>query len=239
MLAECVDLVGRVAGESPIAAVGIGLCELVSSQGRPASAITIDWLDLDVAEAFAPLAPVHVESDVRAAALAEGCFGAARGVCEPWLYVSVGTGISFSLVINGRPFRGARGNAIVLGAPPVELVASGLALQRQAGCPTAEEVLAESSFAPLVAEAAVALGRALAMLVNALDPALIVVGGGLGLVGSYREAAAAAMRLAIEAPDSREVPVVAALLGTVGGAMGAGLAAATAIEATGQCRQPA
>ena len=43
----------------------------------------------------------------------------ASGV-SPFLFVVVGTGASACLVIDGRPYAGAHGEAIVLGAPPVE-----------------------------------------------------------------------------------------------------------------------
>jgi glucokinase len=236
VLADCVDLVRKLAGDQPIEAIGIGLCEFVSLEGRPTSAFSIDWRDLDFAEAFSEIAPVHLESDVRAAALAEGRLGAARGIDLPWLYLSVGTGISYSLVISGRPFAGARGNAIAVGAPPIEQVASGLALQERTGCATAEEVLADPTFSGVVAEAASALGQAMAWLVNALDPAVVVIGGGLGLVRSYREIAVDKMRPAIEAVDSRDVPVVPARLGGLAGAIGAGLAAQATANRQEQCR---
>lgn len=226
VLADCVDLVRELSDAAPVTAVGIGLCEFVSPDGRPTSAFTIDWTGIDIARSFSGIAPVRVVSDVRAGALAEARFGAGRDVRGPWLYVSVGTGISYSLVLDGRPFSGARGNAIVVGAPPVELVASGLALQRAAGRGRAEEVLADPALAPLVADAAAALGLALAGLVNALDPALVVIGGGLGLVETYRDAAVQAMRPAVEATDTRTVPVRAAALGSLAGPIGAALACA-------------
>jgi glucokinase len=232
VLATCVEVVRRLAGDRPLAAVGIGLCEFVNLEGRPTSAFTVDWRGLDLTEAFSEIAPVRLESDVRAAALAEGRLGAGRGIDLPWLYVSVGTGISCSLVIGGQPFTGARGNAIAVGAPPVEQVASGLALQRRAGCATAEEVLADPAFSEIVGEAAGALGEALAWLVNALDPAVVVIGGGLGLVRPYRETAVRAMRAGIEAQESQAVPVVPAKLGALAGAIGAGLAAAATVEET-------
>jgi glucokinase len=211
ILDACVALGERVAGPQRPAAVGIGLCELVDLDGRPTSAATIDWRDVDVAGAFAHVGSTLVESDVRAAALAESRLGAGRGVDAPWLYVGVGTGISHTLVVDGRPYCGARGNALITGAPPVEQVASGLALERgNAGRD----------------DAADALGTALAFLVNALDPAIVVVGGGLGLVDAYRERAVAAMRALIEAPDTAAAPVVPAMLGAEAGAIGAALAAA-------------
>jgi glucokinase len=235
VLADCVDLVRRLAGDQPIEAIGLGLCEFVSLAGEPTSAFSIDWRGLDLAEAFSEIAPIHLESDVRAAALAEGRLGAARGIDLPWLYLSVGTGISYSLVIAGRPFAGARGNAIAVGAPPVEQVASGLALQERSGCATAEQVLADPAFSDMVAEAGGALGQAMAWLVNALDPAVVVIGGGLGLVPRYREIAVDTMRPAIEAANSRDVPVVPARLGALAGAIGAGLAARPTANRQEQC----
>jgi len=231
VLADCVDLVTGLSRDAPLAGIGLGLCELVSPDGVPTSAVTVDWRELDVSGAFAEIAPVLLESDVRAGALAEARFGAGRGITAPWVYVSVGTGIAFSLVVDGHPFAGARGNALMLGAPPVELVAAGRALQRRAGRTSAEDVLAEASLAPLVDDAAAALGRALAALVNALDPERIVMAGGLGLVRSYRDAAVATMRPLIEAADTRELAVVPAALGPLAGPLGAGLAAAARLPA--------
>lgn len=51
-------------------------------------------------------APVEIDTDVNAAALAEQRMGAGRGV-ETAAYVTVGTGIGAGLVIGGRTLRGA------------------------------------------------------------------------------------------------------------------------------------
>jgi len=229
VLEDCARLAMLLTAGRPVVAVGIGLCELVSPEGVPTSAETVDWRTLDVAAPFAAIAPVYIESDVRAAALAEARLGAGSGLPSPWLYVSVGTGISYSLVIDGVPFAGARGNALIVGAPPVERTASGRALQLLTGVPRAEHIVADPAFTSLIAEAAASLGLALAVLVNALDPALVVVGGGLGLVTQYRDVAVRTMREAIEAESTREVEVVAAALGRSAGAVGAALAAVGAL----------
>ncbi len=229
VLADCVELVASLHA-GPLDAVGIGLCEFVSPDGRPTSAITVDWRTLDVAGAFARLAPVRIDNDVRAAARAEGRFGAGTEIAAPWAYVSVGSGVACTLMIDGRPFAGARGNAIVLGAPPVEQVAGGFALERAAGRPRAEDVIADPTCAAVVEDGARALGQALAALVNALDPSLLVIGGGLGLVESYRTTAVDAMRPLIDADGSRTLPVVAAALGTLAGPLGAALLASEPVS---------
>jgi glucokinase len=222
VLADCAELAADLGGgELP---VGIGLCELVDLAGRAASADTIDWRDLDPGAAIS--APyVTLESDVRAAALAEATFGAGAGR-SPFLHVVVGTGASACLVVNGEPYAGAHGRAIVLGAPPVEIVASGRALTSATGLERGEDVLADPAHAALVETAADALAHVLAVLVNALDPALVVVGGGLGGELAFRERVATAVRAALTYPRTLPLEVVGSRLGADGGIVGAALTAA-------------
>jgi glucokinase len=227
VLQDCVALAQRLAAGQSGLPIGIGVCELVDREGRTQSAQTLDWRELDIAGAFGDLGRAVVESDVRAGALAEARFGGGRGV-EDLLYVTVGTGISCCLVVDGRAYAGARGNAICFGAPPVEDAASGLALAAAGKRERAEDVLSDPSLDGVVEAAAAALGAGLAWLVNALDPGTVVIGGGLGLVDRYRDLAVAAMRPMIFADNTRDVPVVPAQLGPDAGIIGAALAAVTA-----------
>ena len=164
------------------APIGLGLCELVDQHGRPRSAQTLDWRDLDVPSAFAATGPVVVDSDVRTAGRAEALLGAGRDFPR-LVFLNVGTGISYCLLRDGVPDPGARGYAIIVGAPAVEDVAGGAGLAALAGEQDARAVLADPRHA--------ASGRrrrrrrsgaAIAALVNALDPDAVVIGGGLGLV---------------------------------------------------------
>jgi glucokinase len=226
VLAECLGLADALAAGEPSTRmgipIGVGICELVNPAGEITSAVTLDWRGFDLAAEFG--SPVLVESDVRAAAVAEARLGAGRG-CSNFVYVTVGTGVAFSLMIDGSPYLGARGNALILGAPPVEATAGGAGLSRLAGTDSAEEVFDHVEVAGFVRDGTRDLGRALAWLVNALDPGLLVVGGGLGLRDDYREAAVSEMRAGIEADDSRHVRVVPAELGADAGAVGVALLA--------------
>ena len=204
-----------------VAAAGIAVCELVDPAGRVCSAETVDWRDdVDLLGTFD-----WVESDVRAAALAEARFGAGRD--EPdFLYVSVGSGISHCLMADGEPRLGVRGSAIGTGAPLVERWSSGLALARRTGHASAEEALADPAAADVVEDAARRLGLALAALVNALDPGALIVGGGLGLHDGYRARVEAALRAEVYDPRARGLPVLPAGLGADAPVIGAALAAA-------------
>jgi glucokinase len=230
VLKDCVELARRLALGHSVVAVGIGVPELVSLDGQIQSAENWDWRDGTFKAALATVAPVYVESDVRAAALAEARFGAGRGRSS-FLYVSIGTGISHAIVCGGFPWRGARGNAVVTGAPLLEMVASGPALAARAGRRRAQEVLAQPSDKPIVDGAASAIGRELARLVNALDPQAVVLGGGLGLAPGFRERIIECMRPEIFADTTRELDVLPGALGVNAGVVGAGLAAEAALAA--------
>lgn len=254
------DDLGSDAASAGVAvhSVGIGVAELVDVQGAIRSAHVIDWPGQPVREAFAHIAPVMIESDVRAAALAEARFGAGRPFAI-FVYVTVGTGISSCLVQGGVPFPGSRGNALVLASGPVtsvcdrcgtredtvlEDVASGPALAtryaRRHGRDVAhgwQVVQAAEAGEPdaveVVGSAGEALGNAVGWLVNVLDPAAVVVGGGLGMAGGlYRERFVSSTRAHVWSPASRDLPILAAGLAADSGIIGAAVAAAEAVKGT-------
>ena len=104
------------------ATLGICLPELVTNAGEPASTWNFEWRGLDFSTPLLRFGQVYFESDVRAAAFAEGWIGAGRDV-EIFVYVTLSTGMSHTLVIHGRPYGGARGFAIHFAGS--ELVAFG------------------------------------------------------------------------------------------------------------------
>ena len=82
--------------------------------------------------------------------------------------------------------------------------------------------------------AAGALGVSIGWLVNVLDPAAIVVGGGLGAApGLYWDRMAASAREHIWSDVSRSVPIVPAALGPAAGLIGAALAAVLPMSSPG------
>jgi glucokinase len=126
--------------------------------------------------------------------------------------MTVGTGISYCLMQNGQPLKGAKGNAITMASSPLTTVctycgaklrpvleefASGPAIakrfaQGQNVRPTGncEQVFRAASNGDkhaikILTSAGEALGVSTAFLVNVLDPEMIVVGGGLGTAGGW------------------------------------------------------
>jgi glucokinase len=138
----------------------------------------------------------NIESDVRAMALAE----ARAADIKDFLFVTVSSGISHSLVVAGKPWAGATGEAIGFGitqidnsqeSPILEQYSSGLGIARRyqkatgTDVTSAEIVFAQYEKDPIAKEiigsAAAVLGKSLAAMVDFLDPAKIVIGGGLWL----------------------------------------------------------
>lgn len=150
--------------------------------------------------------PVALETDVNAAALAEGRWGAARD-CRSFVYVTVGTGIGGGAVVDGRLVHG-------LGHPEMghvplprlpgdtfagtcqyhrdcwEGLACGPAVAARFGRPP--ETLEGEALATAVALEAEYLALGLRALVYALAPERIVLGGGVaelsGLLDAVRSA---------------------------------------------------
>ena len=237
--------------------VGVVVPELVSPSGEVLTDVVIPGMAGDLASAWADLGVRAVEADVRGAALAEGCFGHGVGLAS-FAYVSVGTGISCCLVIDGRPWAGANGAAILLGSGmlvegsgagqdrgerSLEAFAGGPALverYREGGgvATSARDVLERCTDDPsaldVVTSAGAALGRGLAELVNLLDPSAVVLGGGLGsAAGPYRDAAIEAARAAIWADAARAVPILPSAIGPHAGVVGAALVSRLGFDEAG------
>lgn len=252
---ETVQSLQREAAELQInaSAIGIGVAELVGTDGKILSGATIEWLGLDLGKRMqdATGLPATVDADVRAAARAEAQLGAGRPF-RSFLYVTVGTGISASLVLDQVPFSGARGltgtfasapglipnnNRQLVSGPPLESFAAGpaiinrFAIVRPGFTGTGRDVLSladagDSAALSIVTSAAEALGAAIGQLVNVLDPEAVIVGGGLGLAeGLYRASMLAALRRHIWSDIQRDLPVLSAQLGNDSGWIGAALAA--------------
>jgi len=229
-----------------IVGTGIGIPELVED-GRITSDAVVAWTDAGVEEAFSAYPPIRVETDIYASALAEARLGG--GSEEPVsVYVNLGTGISHYLLIEGRPFQGQHGRALMSGSTRmtvldternvlvggcVEDVASGRAIseryERFSGVSVSagevfERAAERAGAARLVADQSIELwGHMVANLVDILDPGLVIVGGGLVNVPGLLERVGDVARRAVWSDRARETPIVAGTCGPLAGVVGAGL----------------
>lgn len=95
-----------------VCGIGVGICELVDLDGELRSEYLIKWRNLPARAALSEIAPTRFESDARAPAIAEARHGAGLPY-DNFIYLTIGTGISYCLVLDGKPYAGAHGNAII------------------------------------------------------------------------------------------------------------------------------
>jgi glucokinase len=259
LLAQLDELVEELRAGSPeLAALGFGIPSRIDQlEGRAVASVNVPLRGTDFRDRMRERheLPVAIDNDANAAAIAEWQAGAARGASNV-VMLTLGTGVGGGLILGGRPFRGATGSGaelghvvVVLDGEPcrcggrghLESYATGLV----AGERARERFGQESGARDLIRRAeagdadAVALlagigrhlGAALATLVNALEPELIVIGGGFGeaaaefLLGPAREVLE---RDGLE-PGRDNVRLVLAELGTDAGVIGAGMIAFEAL----------
>ncbi|MBV9266016.1 MAG: ROK family protein [Acidobacteriaceae bacterium] len=138
-------------------------------------------------------APVVMDNDANVGALGERFFGAGRD-CDPLFYVTLSTGIGGGAVIDGKVYRGADSFAGELGHVTVEpdgpeclcgfygcleRMCCGLWLERDYGR-SAKELLTDPGF---VRRYVVPLARGLKAVIMILNPARVVIGGGISKAG--------------------------------------------------------
>ncbi len=209
---------GRPAEE--LAAVGVGIPGLVD----PASGTVRLAVNLNLHKPY-PLraaleqslgVPVALENDVRAAALGAFHWARTREPLNSLAYLSIGTGISAGLILDGRLYRGARGMAGEIGHIPVdpagprcvcgafgclEAFAAGPAIAAYASTLipvaggrtlTTNEVyemaaVGHDAACRVIERAAGHLGRAVYLLLMTYDVEKVVLGGGVTRAGDTFE----------------------------------------------------
>lgn len=240
-------LAGGLASLSPRpAAFGIAVPGLVrDSDGMVLEATNVGLRDVPLHELASRRlsSPVAVLHDVRAAALAEGTLGAARGRSD-YLLLTLGTGVGAAVVIGGRPYTGAHGIGGELGHVSVdprgplcrcggtgclEAIASAGAVKRRFGQGIDAQAVADAASHDAAAarvwrEAVEALALAIVNYATLLDPEVVVIGGGLASAGPrlfdpLSDLVRASTRF------GEPVPVVPAALGEEAGCVGAAIAA--------------
>ncbi len=137
--------------------------------------------------------PVIMDNDANAGAIGEAVHGAGKG-CDPLFYMTLSTGIGGGIWSGGTVWRGADSYAGEIGHLTIrpdgprclcgacgcfERMCSGLWLERDYG-KTARELIADPEF---VRRYVIDLALGLKACIMLLNPARIVIGGGIGKAG--------------------------------------------------------
>jgi predicted NBD/HSP70 family sugar kinase len=248
---------------TPLLGVGVGVPGSVDEQATgTVDAPTLGWQRLALGQRLrsALAVPVLVENDVNTLAVAERLYGRGR-THRDFLVVTIGRGVGAGLVVDGTVYRGARGGAGEFGHLPVqrdgevcpcgnkgclESLVGADALVREArradvlgSHGTVDELSVKADDGNLDARAVLAyaadvLGRAVAGLVNVMDPEVVVVlGEGTKAWSHWSQPFESAFRAHLLA-SRRAVPVEVDVWDDIAWAQGAAaLVLATPFDAAG------
>jgi len=224
-----------------IAAPGIAAKDARSIRhmpGRLAGLVGLDWTDF-----LQRSIPVPVLNDAHAALLGEVWCGAAKGARDCFM-LTLGTGVGGAAMCDGRLLSGHLGRAGHLGhisldpnGPPditgtpgslEDAIGNHSVAQRTGGRFTmTRDLLAAAASGDPDASAAWersvrALAAGIVSLINVLDPAVVILGGGIMAAGDQLMAPLLSRLDEMEwRLDGQRVPLVPALLGDMAGACGA------------------
>lgn len=208
-------------------ALGFSLPGIINESGFVLTSVVIpEWSGVDIAEHLRQVFQVGVAIDngVRLAAVAERHLGAAQLV-DDVLYLSVGNRVAMGLILDGKSRRGVHDVAGDIGRLifPGERTETGQI--SWANGENAADVFARARDGNSAASDEIAafvdrLGRALSTFIMAVDPAKVVVGGGLSqaheeLLVPLGESVAQYLKMPFE------IPIVEACLGDKAAAHGA------------------
>ena len=229
MLGQLVSLAREWKNEVKFARCGIGFGGPVNfAEQRVALSTHVGgWRDFHLTAHLEELlgVPTIMDNDANVGALGEALYGAGKG-CSPVFFMTLSTGIGGGIYDDGRIFRGADSYAGEIGHLTIrpdgpqclcgaygcfERMCSGLSLQRDYGR-TAKELLAEPAF---VNRYVVDLALGLKACIMLLNPARIVIGGGMSKAGeSLFGPLRSELRRLITPWSGARIDVVPAALGT-------------------------
>ena len=258
MVEAVVTLVERLAERGPFTAIGVDVPGLARPGGRVWAPNLPGWEDMPLGrELYRRFrVPVVVESDRNAFVVGEAWRGVARGVRDV-VFLAVGTGIGAGILSGGHLIRGHGELAGAVGWMAVrekflpeygrvgclETLASGRGIESVAAKSFGQKLSAadlvrrarqgDRRAQAILRRAGEALGLAMANLVDVLNPAMIVVGGGVAEAGEWvLKPARETMRRWAQPLAVKQVRVARSRLGPRAALLGA---AKLALDA---CKQP-
>lgn len=182
---EIIHLIEQVAGGEAVQAIGIASPGPIDrAQGRILKTPNMSWEPVDIVKQIHNHfnVPVNLEKDADAAALSEATIGAGKGH-SPVLYITISTGVGTGLVIDGQIYHGAHdpegGHQYIEAEGHIEKLetaVSGKAIKRRF-----KKYGYEIKDAKTWDRIAKDLALGIYNLITIMSPAVVVIGGGVGV----------------------------------------------------------
>ena len=220
-----------LAKNTSIKKIGIGVPELINNKGIIRGAYNFKWHNKNLAQYFPKNFLVKVDSDVRCHLRAEKFYGHGKKN-NNFIYVNIGTGLSYSHYKNNKIYSGANGFAIHFASSKISLydpknekkvsltpegLYSGNAIMQY--LIKTKSTKKKSKYLNNISES---LASLIGNLINSVDPGLIVLGGGVVLNNSeFRKLLIRYTRKFIFCDDVKSIKILLSKLKVDTGVIGA------------------
>ena len=223
----------NLSNKNNIKYIGIGVPELINNRGIIKGNYNFKWHNKNLVNYFPKNLKISVDSDVRCHLRAEKYFGAAKNF-KNFIYVNIGTGLSYSHYKDNKIYAGAKGYAIHFASSKINLFDwkknkkislipedfySGKAIL---------EVMKKSKNInkqkKLLDSIADSLASLIGSLINTIDPENIILGGGVVINNLYfKKMLIKYIKDYILADEVKKIKILTSKLKENTGLLGAGL----------------
>ena len=175
-------------GSKKIKHIGIGVPELINNKGIIKGDYNFNWNNKDLVNYFPKKFKVQIDSDVRCHLRAEKFYGHAKKF-KNFIYINIGTGLSYSHFKNNQIYSGANGYAIHFASSKITLYNP---IKNKKISLVPENLYSGKAILTLLKKyknqkkqnlilnnIADSLGSLIGNLINSVDPSAIVMGGGV------------------------------------------------------------
>ena len=211
--------------------IGIGVPELISNKGIIRDQYNFKWHNFDLRKKFNKNGFLtKVDSDVRNAIRAEKYYGHGHKI-DNFIYINIGTGLSFSHFKNNKIYSGANGFAISFASSKITLFNPqtnkklSLIPEDYYSGKSIIKFLKKYNKSPkkkiFINNIAESLGSLIANLINSVDPSMVVLGGGVVVKNeNFRDKLIQYIRNFIFAKDLQSMKIKISKLGDHTGLIG-------------------
>ena len=168
--------------------IGIGVPELINNDGIIRGNYNFKWNNFNLKKFFPRKMYIKVESDVRCHLLAEQKFGKGKNV-NNFIYVNIGSGLSYAHFKENKIYSGSRGYAIHFASSIISLYdwkrGKKISLIPEEYISGKDILKIEKNFKnkkkknKILINVSESIGSLIAGLINTVDPYQVVLGGGV------------------------------------------------------------
>lgn len=222
----------ELSNDNKIKHIGIGVPELINNKGIIKGNYNFNWNNLNLTKYFPKNNKILVDSDVRCHLRAEKFFGAAKHY-KNFAYINIGTGLSYAQCKENEIYSGAKGYAIHFASSKISLY-DWKKNKKISLVPedyySGKEIIKilniknTNTKKRIMKDVAESLASLIGSLINTIDPAKLVLGGGVIMNNTdFTKILISSIRNYILAEEVKTISIITSKHKDNTGLLGAGL----------------